>query len=367
MLKLLKKNYGSIPMEKMRELEKLIEKGEVDNKLTEGDKKLIYKFKSDSLKKIDTEKGFFVPQDFISDLGRSDLYINYNNKRVSIKNPAAFKRVHQHFIDRNSRVMEILSVACCQSFFAENWCSLKDTLPKKFFSSNRDQKCTIEVWIKDREDKSNSLISQQVHMRGEVTYKISFVTDQGDRADVEHLQVKGTVDRAFFYQCPAPGTHANLLQNDFEISYIPDFGKNSLSFEIVENDSLDSVSNRGRSQTQPAIPLKDRHWASETFKSSEYDTSHSVDEDDTFPTTESSSVVSEFEIEDEGSMPPIPKIISSDTGFIKTDKETVSLPSVQSSKSSTKPSFFARIRQAWSDITETAVYYWQRIKSFFTF
>ncbi|NIE72337.1 hypothetical protein [Pantoea sp. Acro-807] len=356
-LKLLKKNYGSIPMEKMRELEKLIEKGEVDNKLTEGDKKLIYKFDPGKIKTIDKEKNISVPQDFISDLGRGKLYINYNDKRESIKNLADFKRVYACFTGKNSAVMEIISVACCQSFFADNWCSLEKILPKSFFSSNGDQEYKLEVWIDDRKEKGNCLISQRVHIRGDVTYKISYETERGDQAEIKNLQVKGAVNRDFYYQCPAPDTYTNVLQNDFEISYIPDSAKSRLAFEVTENNSSDGVSNRGRSHTQPAIPIKDRHWASDTFKSGEDDTSYS---------TESTSTMSDFLKEDEGSMPPIPKVISSDTGFM-TSNETISQPWHQNSKPGTKPSFFARIRQAWSDITETVVSYWQRLKTFFSF
>lgn len=358
-LTLLQQHYNSLPMNEVRQLEELIEKGVINSELTEGDRKVEYRFNPIKLIKTNEKTGFVVPQDLISDLGRAKLYINYDGKCESIKNPADFERVHKHFNAQNSAVMDVVSVACCQSFFADNWAFLNETLPETFFSSNGKNEYKIEAWIESHDEKN--ALSQRVYIKGEVTYKINFETDSGDRAEVKNLRVKGTVERAFYYKCPAPDKHTSMLQNDFTISYIPDYGKSSLAFEITEDSSSNVLSVRGRSQTQPAIPLRVKPQNSNTTKRNEEGTSHS---------STSTSIVSDFQKEDQDAKEPIPGMILSENGLMKTGKDIAahsSYPLRQGSQQSNGSSFFSRIRQAWSDITDTVASYWQRLKSYFSF
>lgn len=277
-----------------------------------------------------------LPEQFIKDLNRSELSITINNQNHKIKSAGQYKELLSILSEENKKLMGSISAISDQGFFANNYTLLYKKLPERFICANNTP---YKIMVSINNSKEENDLSKVVTIRGEIEYELSIIKDNGGRAKLKDIRITGIVEKVF----------SDKHEGNSVIKFDAKAEKNFVTITPAKRD---------RSQTQPAIPLRDRHWASETFKSGEDDTSHS---------TESSSVVSEFEIEDEGSMPPIPKIISSDTGFMKTDKETVSLPSMQSSKSGTKPSFFARIRQAWSDITETAVYYWQRLKSFFSF
>ena len=273
-----------------------------------------------------------LPEQFIKDLNRSELSITINNQKHTIESAGQYKELLSILPDENKKLVGVISTISDQGFFADNYNLIYKRLPKGFTCANN---APYKIMVSINNSKEGNNLSNVVTIRGEIEYELSIIKNNGDRARIKDIRITGVVEK--------------VLSDNHE-------GNSVMKFDDKAEKNFVTITpaKRDRSQTQPAIP----HWASETFKSGEDDTSHS---------TESSSVVSEFEIEDEGSMPPIPKIISSDTGFMKADKEAVSLPSVQSSKSGTKPSFFARIRQAWSDITETAVYYWQRLKSFFSF
>ena len=264
-----------------------------------------------------------LPEQFIKDLNRSELSITINNQSHKIKSAGQYKELLSVLPKENKKLVDIISAISDQGFFADNYNLLYEKLPESFTCSNNTP-YKIMVSIDDYKEEND--LTKVVTIRGEIEYEFSVNTDNGDRAKVKDIRVTGIVEKVF----------SDNHEGNSVIKFDAEAAKNFVTI---------TPSKRERSQTQPAISLRDKPYNS----------------------TESSSVVSEFEIEDEGSMPPIPKLISSDTGFIKTHKDDVSLPSVQSSKPGKKPSFFSRMRQAWSDITETVVYYWQRLRSFFSF
>ncbi|KAA6043272.1 hypothetical protein F3I35_15990 [Pantoea sp. Bo_7] len=285
-----------------------------------------------------------LPEQFIKDLNRSELSITINNQNHKIKSAGQYKELLSILPEENKKLVGVISAITDQGFFADNYNLLYEKLAESFTCSNN---APYKIMVSINNSKEENDLSKVVTIRGEIEYELSIIKDNGGRAQIRDIRITGVVEKVF----------SDNHEGNSIIKFDAKAEKNFVTITPAKRD---------RSQTQPAIPLRDRQWVSDTFKNGEDDTSHSTNKDDASHSTESTSIMSDFEIEDEGSMAPIPKIISSDTGFIKTDKDAVSLPSIKSSKASTKPSFFARIRQAWSDITETVVSYWQRLKSFFS-
>lgn len=318
----------SVSEKALRQLESLLSQKLISNASKPED--LFFNYKDEKL----DQSG--LPIQFIKDLNRSELSITVNGETHQIKSAKQYKNLLSVLSEENKKLTGIISAISDQGFFADNYKLLYERLPEGFSCSNSDP-YKVMVSVKDFKEGKN--LTKVVTIRGEIEYEFSLDTDNGDRAKVKGIRAKGVVEKVF-------------SDSDIKDSKIKFDAKSATN--LVEITPI----KRDRATTQPAISLKDKTWISKTNKSSA---------DNTYYSTESTSIVSEFEPEDEGSMPPIPKIISSDAGFMKTDTEAISLPSVQSSKSGTKPSVFARIRQAWSDITDTVVSWWQRIKRFISF